>query len=179
MHELGHLALGYEGVSNLHLPSRPRSLAEKIEVFCNALAAEVLVPMGDLRSAYEERSHKGELDATIFSLSQRYAVSREVIARRLAEMGAISREVYEEKRNQYMREWQERAETQPGEFKIPYTRLVARDNGLAFTRMVLSAYSENLITGRDVSHLLRMKLKHLSRLQVMVFPNQLAHGIAE
>lgn len=175
-HELAHIAIGEAGISDLYLPERPATAEESIEVFCNAVAAETLVPAASLTQTVVRRDLLLDLDAAIGSLSVHYKVSREVIARRLSNTGFISRETYQEKRVQYQREFEvyqreleEQRRLRKIEYRLRHARLVARDNGPAFSRLVLSAYGEGAITGRDVSNLLGVKLRHLAGIQAEVF----------
>jgi Zn-dependent peptidase ImmA (M78 family) len=170
LHEFGHILLGEEGISNLVLPPHPRTPEQKIEVFCNALAAEILVPASDLQGRVSSAGAANDLDPMIESLANLYKVSREVIARRLADLEIITRGTYEQKREQYIAEFAQRSKEEPKEYRIRYARMVVRNNGRAFTRLVLNAYGESLITARDVSNLLNAKLRHLPRIEAEAFP---------
>ena len=171
LHEFGHILLASEGISNLDIPPRPRTREQRTEVFCNALAAEILVPAADLRSSLDAFEWRESVDASLLAMSKTYGVSREVIARRMTDLGFTTREFYQTKREEYQKEFETRAVRARGEFRVPRARMVVRDNGRAFTRLVLTAYGDNSITGRDVSHLLNLKLNHLARLEIEVFGN--------
>jgi len=174
MHEFAHLALGSEGVSNLNLPETPTTPEQKIEVFCNALAAETLVPARSLRSQLESFTDwRDDVDTSVSALARSYAVSREVIARRLTDAGFTTREFYEQKRDELKDEFERYSSSRRKQkFRVPHARIILRNNGRAFARLVLSAYGENLITGRDVSSLLNMKLKHYARIEAEIFPHK-------
>jgi len=170
MHEMAHLMLGEAGVSNMRMPGRARSIDQKTEVYCNAIAAETLVPSVDFNARLPKTWRANE-DASIESLSQFYRVSREVIARRLADLGHASIEFYQEKRAEYLSRPSKRRRAE-GEFRIPWSRIVLRDNGLSFSSLVLSAYADAEITGPQLSNLLNMKMDHLARLELAVFPGK-------
>lgn len=53
---------------------------------------------------------------------------------------------------------------------FPLHRRAVRDNGRAFTRLVLSAHSQGRVANSDVSNLLGVKLKHLPKIDAAVFP---------
>jgi len=97
-------------------------------------------------------------------LANRYMVSREVILRRLLTFGKTTRTFYNQKRVEYEEIYQrERAE---GGGPIPYYRLILRDNGPAFTTLVLSAYYNQAISLRDLSNFLGgIKLDHVGRIE--------------
>ncbi|UCE62331.1 MAG: ImmA/IrrE family metallo-endopeptidase [Phycisphaerales bacterium] len=181
LHEFVHIVVGSEGVSNLVLPNRPRTLEQKTEVFCNAVAAEVLVPELALRSAMKAAgTWQNRIDEVIRELSRDFSVSREVIARRLTDLGFTSRTFYERKREELTDEFERYTKSRRGkEFRVPYARIILRNNGRAFARLVLSAHGDSLITGRDVSSLLNMKLKHYDRVTADVFRQRIAGGADE
>ncbi len=70
IHEVAHLWLGAGGVSNVALDG-VTSLAE--ERWCNAVAAEVLVPLAALAAEYDERA---SVDTEVERLARLYKVSR-------------------------------------------------------------------------------------------------------
>jgi Zn-dependent peptidase ImmA (M78 family) len=87
-HELAHIWLGQSALSDLP-PSR--ALEGRVELWCNKVAAELLVPASDLRGAYIEEQ---EFETQTSRLARRYKVSSLVIIRRLFEIGILSRERY-------------------------------------------------------------------------------------
>jgi Zn-dependent peptidase ImmA (M78 family)/transcriptional regulator with XRE-family HTH domain len=101
LHELAHLLLSMNGLSKFdpayieQLPPNER----KIEQFCNAIAAEVLIPAQDfpvqtgLFPANVERATEDQFAA----LANRYGVSREAILRRFLDQGRVSQAFYEVK----------------------------------------------------------------------------------
>jgi len=170
LHEFAHLVLGEEGISNLDVPPRARSQEQRIEALCNAAAAEVLLPEHRLRDVLRKRHASGQPDELIESLAKAHKVSREVVARRMLDVGHVDRGFYEAKRRQYRLEFEEVRRRFSGEYAIPHARLVLRDNGRAFTRSVLEAYGNDTITAPDLSNLLNVKLKHLPRIEAEVLP---------
>ncbi len=84
-HEMAHLWLGQEGVSNFD-NLLPTEAAE--ERFCDQVAAEFLVPTDKLHQLWQEAERSG--NAYQF-LARQFKVSSLVIARRLLDIGLISR----------------------------------------------------------------------------------------
>ena len=85
-HELAHLWLGVSGVSDPEIRHIPD---EQTERWCNAVAAEFLVPLHTLRDTLIE----GEpLPETLQRLARQFKVSTLVILRRLFDGGWIDRE---------------------------------------------------------------------------------------
>lgn len=87
IHELCHLLLGYEGVSNF---DKLLPVDIDIEVFCNKVAAEFLVPANTFNKAFIDSD--SENDITLFkNLARRFKVSPLVAARRALDLKYISR----------------------------------------------------------------------------------------
>lgn len=85
-HELAHLWLGSSGVTDVQLRAFPDS---GIERWCNQVAAELLVPLEELRHIF----HPGEpRRSALDRLARHFKVSTLVILRRMAEAGAIRSE---------------------------------------------------------------------------------------
>ncbi|MFI9805056.1 ImmA/IrrE family metallo-endopeptidase [Streptomyces sp. NPDC052301] len=76
VHELAHVYLGQSALSDAALAKQTDNDAEK---WCNLVAAEVLVPMMDLRGAYRGDPTVAELTR----LARRYRVSTLVVLKRL------------------------------------------------------------------------------------------------
>jgi Zn-dependent peptidase ImmA (M78 family) len=168
-HEMAHILLGFEGTCDLDTPQVPRTEEQRTEVFCNGVAAETLVPAAHLRGALDSLGPNRDADEVIGAFSRRYKVSREVVARRLYDLGVISRAAYQGKRNKYATEYASRDDDDKKSGFAPPYRMAIRDNGRAFTRLVLSAHARDSITARDVSALLGVRLKHLPRIEREVF----------
>ena len=85
-HELAHLWLGESGVSDVQAATQPD---ERIERWCNAVAAELLVPLEQLRPVHDPEN---ELHEEMRRLARQFKVSTLVIVRRLFDLGAIEQE---------------------------------------------------------------------------------------
>ena len=85
-HELAHLWLGDSALSNIGAAPRPGFRRE--EVWCNAVAAELLVPLGALQA--ELRRDEALPDA-VARLAREFKVSSLVILRRLLDAGWLDR----------------------------------------------------------------------------------------
>jgi Zn-dependent peptidase ImmA (M78 family) len=85
-HELAHIWLGETALSDVGPVTMP---SNKVEVWCNHVAAELLVPLSALREAYEgKKSLREELDR----LARWFKVSTLVILRRLHDAGKLTRD---------------------------------------------------------------------------------------
>jgi Zn-dependent peptidase ImmA (M78 family)/transcriptional regulator with XRE-family HTH domain len=161
-HELAHIALGRGGLCDLH----DRDQGPWLEPFCNAVAAEALVPRDVLVDLPELGAHQGPEwdDPTLAALSNRFMVSREVILRRLLTLRLTTAAFYEAKRAQFLEDY--RRQREEGGGFLQYYRRVLRDNGEAFTTLVLDAFDQKTISERDVSHHLGdVKLTHVDTIR--------------
>lgn len=101
LHELAHLLFSVNGLSKFDtsyidlLPTKER----EIERFCNAIAAEVLIPAKDFAAQEKEFPTNVEKASELqFSnLADRYGVSREAVLRRFLDQGRVSKAFYESK----------------------------------------------------------------------------------
>jgi len=85
-HELAHIWLGKSGVSDPQMAMIPD---EETERWCNAVAAELLVPLDNIRQIHDPRA---ELQEEIQRLARMFKVSTLVILRRLSDAGTIDQE---------------------------------------------------------------------------------------
>ena len=83
-HELAHMWLGQSALSDVDPVSAP---SNRVELWCNQVAAELLVPIEGLRTAYRSRS---QLQEECGRLARHFKVSTLVVLRRLHEADIIS-----------------------------------------------------------------------------------------
>lgn len=163
LHELCHVALGAGGLCDLHEDDRDLSL----EAYCNAAAAAALVPSRLLLSQPEVARNLGDpqwSDDTLRALSGRFHVSREVVLRRLLTVGRTTTAFYQRKRDEFREEYE--ALRGEGTGFAWYHKIVLRNNGTAFTSLLLDAYHQEVITAIDVSRYLgAIRLNHLESIQ--------------
>ncbi len=85
IHELAHIWIGQDGVSNLE-GLHPASFEE--ETFCNAVAAEFLVPEYELGAVWNQVENHGD---PLKDIARRFKVSPLVAARRALDLKLISK----------------------------------------------------------------------------------------
>ena len=115
----------------------------------------------------EVRNHRGgsEWDDMILgALSRRFMVSREVVLRRLLTLGLTTAQFYEAKRREFLEDYARQGEGRGG--FLQFHRRILRDNGEAFTALVLNAFDRESFSERDVSHHLGdVKLQHVDSIR--------------
>ena len=101
LHELAHLLFNINGLSKFdtrYVSKLPKTEKE-IEQFCNAFAAEVLIPADDF--ALQIKLFQSNIEKTteeqFSNLAARYGISREAILRRFLDQGRVSKSFYEAK----------------------------------------------------------------------------------
>lgn len=87
-HELAHVWLGQSALTDVAPTSSPSNL---VEVWCNRVAAELLVPLAAFRAEYRRDA---ALDEELARLARRFKVSTLVVLRRMHDAGGLSREEF-------------------------------------------------------------------------------------
>jgi len=140
-HELAHLLFHTSGIDieDDYYIEHLRGDDRKIEVICNALAAQFLVPVDDL--AQQLKTRKPDRAAAAV-LADRYKVSREVVYRQFLERRLISAEEYENA----AREWTAQIKKEKGGGNYYFNQfayLGDRYIDLAFSRFRQGRFGED------------------------------------
>jgi Zn-dependent peptidase ImmA (M78 family)/transcriptional regulator with XRE-family HTH domain len=101
LHELAHLLFNMNGLSKFdtsYIDRLPKT-EKQIEQFCNAVAAEVLIPKEDfsVQASHFPENVENSPEAQFSSLARRYGVSREAILRRFLDQKRVGKAFYESK----------------------------------------------------------------------------------
>lgn len=111
IHELVHIWLGFSGISNNDVFGSAST--QKLEMFCNAVAAEFLVPEDTLRLRWPSCPENPEKE--IRHLAKTFWVSDAVVARRLKDLDMISHTEYERLFAIYQTRWKKLKEKKNGD----------------------------------------------------------------
>jgi Zn-dependent peptidase ImmA (M78 family) len=144
-HELAHLWIGQAGVFNLR-EMQPAS--DPRERFCNAAAAEFLIPEDELRRAWGEIA---ESTQPFGLLARRFKVSELVVARRALDATLINRDAFLEFYTAYEADERRRAARQStgGDFYATQNSRIGR----VFAEAVARAAKEGRLLYRDAYEL--------------------------
>lgn len=159
-HELGHVLLHINGISKFdpsyisQLPAAER----RIEQFCNAFAAELLMPSADFE---EQLRTVGRIDdRSVQRIAARYSVSREAVFRRMLDRGLITRALYETK----AAEWAAQAEEQDRTGGNYYATQAAYLGG-RYLQLVFGNYYQGKLSLEQVADYLGVKTKSVAGLE--------------
>jgi Zn-dependent peptidase ImmA (M78 family) len=144
-HELVHLWINQAGVFNLRAM---QPAPDPREAFCNAVAAEFLIPEQELQSAWRDAARTPQRFAT---LARRFKVSELVVARRALDARLINRDAFFRFYNTYQEDERRRADRRAsgGDFYKTQNSRVGR----VFAEAVARAVKEGRLLYRDAFEL--------------------------
>ncbi|MCC7110704.1 MAG: ImmA/IrrE family metallo-endopeptidase [Deltaproteobacteria bacterium] len=147
IHEIAHLWRAETGISQPSL-EMARALATDAEAFCDAVAAELLVPQKQLEAQWNTN---GDLSNNCDELRRRFKVSGMVIARRAFDLGLVKKTEYRAFMAEQMRLARAKARGTGGP---EFTTMVRLKNGSVVTDMVTRAVRGGELLWREASQLL-------------------------
>ncbi len=159
LHELIHILLQTSTISSIEIPKQ-NDEHSRIERFCNALAAEILMPSNDF--AMQIQSIQEFNDQIIQQLARRYGVSREAILRKLLDQEKVSADHY----NQKASTW--KAQQKPNTGGGDYYATQASYLGERYLTTVLSRYNNGMINLEQTAAYLGIKAKSIAGFEDMI-----------
>lgn len=154
-HELAHIWLGESAVSDVEAAHMPH---HKIEMWCNQVAAELLVPLAALRAEYDR---KHELRDELDRLARFFKVSTLVVLRRIHDAGGLT---WEQLRAEYETEVARLRSIPKGRGGNFYLTQAARVSK-RFARALVASTLEGETLHRDALRMLGFS-KHATFLQL-------------
>ncbi|MCC6151972.1 MAG: ImmA/IrrE family metallo-endopeptidase [Planctomycetes bacterium] len=159
-HELGHLLLDVRGISKFdpaYINDLPPAERET-EQFCNAFAAEVLMPSADFDAQIRDVDQFEE--KAVVRLAKRYHVSREAVLRRLLDKELVDQDFYETK----AKEWREQIAVGSGG---NYYANQATYLGEKYVNLVLGKHYEGKLSLEQAADHLGLKTANVAGLEAM------------
>jgi Zn-dependent peptidase ImmA (M78 family) len=148
-HELAHIWLGATGVSDTQAGQVPEQQTER---WCNQVAAEVLMPLAELRAAHQRNA---PIPTEIQRLAREFKVSTLVALRRLFDAGYINRaDLW-----QHYREEQDRLRSlkESGSGGGDFYRSLGARTSKRFARAIVSSTLEGLTSFPDAFRMLGVR----------------------
>jgi len=162
LHELGHILFETGGVTKQDdsyidvLTGRAR----RVEVFCNAFAAEVLLPQAE----FEMYRSKDFCDATVVAgIAKKYGVSREVVLRRALDEELVTTDYYAKMTAIWNQEYEKGRETRQGGGNFYHNQ--ASYLGRAFLELAFSRYHQGRCTIEQLADHLNVKVQNVPGLE--------------
>lgn len=162
-HELGHLLFETSGIDRLNddfismLPEQGRN----IEMLCNRLAAEILVPSDDLDSSIKGINVD---EASVTKLATTYKVSREVVLRKFLDRGIVSETAYKNLTNKWIEEAKKKKFESKGGGDYYNTQIAYL--GDKYLEMAFNAYYRKTINDMQLADYLNVKMDNLPLLEL-------------
>jgi Zn-dependent peptidase ImmA (M78 family)/transcriptional regulator with XRE-family HTH domain len=171
LHELAHLLLNINGLSKLdqsyveRLPNEER----KIERFCNAVSAEVLLPIEDflIQSRHFPDNVEQATESMFSQLALHYGVSREAVLRRFLDQGRVGAEFYSQKAKM----WAAQKKPSKGGDWYASQNVYLSDR---FAKEVVSRHYRHQISIEHASELLGIKAKNFAGLEQRILQGSAA-----
>lgn len=162
LHELIHLLLNMAGLSKFESAyvNRLPATERRTEVFCNQMAAEILIPSADfeVQIAHLPLNAEELQDFQFANLGGRYGVSRETVLRRFLDLGRVGQSFYEGKAKFWAS--QKKAGSGGDWYASQNTYLSER-----LAREVVARHYRNQISVEQASEFLGIKAKNFSGLE--------------
>ncbi len=159
-HELGHLVLRDGGLCDLSLNTQV-----EIEKWCNAFAAEILVPSSELLQletviAYQQQGLTEWKQKDLVELGTYFHVGPLAILRRLLEAQLTTKEFYQIKHDQWNKPRFGIARHPEGR-NIP--REIIKEKGRTYISLAFKAFDQNRINLKDLSDFLGVRLSYIPK----------------
>lgn len=162
LHELAHLLSSINGLSKFdqsyieRLPDEDR----QVERFCNAIAAEALIPMADFQAQARQFPADAEraTEQQFSNLAARYGVSREAVLRRFLDQDRVSPAFYEQK----AKAWAAQQKPSKGGDWYASQNTYLSDR---FAKEVVSRHYRHQISVEQAADLLGIKAKNFAGLE--------------
>jgi Zn-dependent peptidase ImmA (M78 family) len=167
-HEFGHLLYETSGIDKIK-DDFINTLSKKdkdIEVLCNRITAEILVPCEDFDSVAENIEVNEE---SISELSELYKVSREVILRKFLDRKIVSQTTYETLTSKWIVEAKKyKEDRKSNSLRGDYYNNQITYLGDKYLDIAFDAYYKKSITEMQLANYLNIKIDNLPSLELLL-----------
>lgn len=179
VHELAHIWIAATGISSDIEPElKQRDKLHPIEIFCNQVAANALIPTSVIKN-FENSVFNSS--ATVFSTAKKMGVSSFALLYRAFSLELISAEKYRKLKKDADTDFKaflvfeaekkaklkERQKEKPG--GPSYYMLLANKNSHLFTRVVMDAFRGGFIQPTQASNLLSTQVNNFPKLEAWLY----------
>lgn len=156
IHELVHILIGETGISNIY----SNDTKNKVEVYCNKVASELLIP-DKVFIKYWEEYKEDNIEKKILKLSKQFPSSQLAIIVKARSLKYIEEDIF----NNFFDKFSNKKIIKNNNKKggSDYYKTIDKLNTKKFANYVLEAYHDNEITLRDVYDLLSVKSNNLKK----------------
>ena len=162
-HEIAHLVRRTSNLCLIDFNERE----DKEEKICNNLAANILIPEITLDSIINGKDLSD--DRVITNLSDRYAVSKFVIIKRLYDLKKIDFVLYKSKYEKYLDIFNEIKKKKQGQnIIVTQDKKLISSSGKLYPKIILNAYYEGKISFGEVCNTLNVNSRYIDNIERMV-----------
>ena len=169
LHELAHLWLDISGIPE-HFSNINKKKQSSVEFLCNQTAAEILMPEEKFKTLPKMKtSSQRELKELIQKYHEQFKVSKLAFLIRLKHFKIISSKNFELFQKEFIKEYkkyEQKRKIQMSKSKGgPSSNLLKLyANGKSFTKIVFYSYKEGMLSGREASSLLDVKIGRMNEI---------------
>ena len=172
LHELAHLWINVSGIPDHFSMNWEHKNRSSIEYLCNQTAGEILIPEKDIKNNSKMKELK-QIEEFIEKHHEKFFVSRLALLVRLKSFFLLSDTNFKKLKEKYMKNFKQQEINKKKKMKDskggPDANLLKiYSNGENFTKIVTFSYKEGLISGRDASNLLDVKLNRMEKMLSMI-----------
>lgn len=159
-HELTHLILGESAICDVDKDNSKERL-------CNSVSAQFLVPKDDLlkNPRVINKNSKQWTDEELMNLSHEYGVSRESLLLRLIDSKKALQKSYKPLKEKWIIQAKNKKAFKGGSPVLNQIKY----NGKSYSRLMLAAYENGVISEVEFSQLVGLRLKHVDELAEKLF----------
>lgn len=164
-HELAHLI---RRTSNLCLVDF-NDREDEEEKICNRLASDILIPGNSINTNVQGKDVSDDKEIEI--LSNKYAVSKFVIIKKLYDLNIIDFTLYKSKYDTYLNNFNEIKEIKKAQGKkiiVTQDKKLISSNGRLYPRIILDAYYDGKISFGEVCNTLNINSSYIENVERMV-----------
>lgn len=171
-HELCHILFNTGGVFRDFYTEQLKQHPNKIEIFCNQFASEVLLPADELLNDTIVLENKGKewSDDSLQSIANVYKVSKEVILRKLLDLGKTTKTFYFNARNRWKKKYEDDKEEKKNKQDGGPTYHITNISHLGknFVAQVINNFHSGKLSETQVADFLNIKINKIKEYETKI-----------